>query len=790
MIALLPPGPVARVTGHAARTKVTASGAGDGLHIAAEGVVIQVAAGSAAISIRAFDTRPLVQSDLSFSFDDAALRPLLRGRAERLPAAAHVLRLLDWHAIGDGAVLRAATDDPLGRSAIVAITAPAVGVIRIGARLSDDRAVTAVGLRWRSGPDEHFFGLGEQFGGVDQRGRRVGILVQDGMTTLRPRGGYAPSPFFISSRGYGFYLAGSRPSIFSLDAPPAPTDWLVTARATTLDAYVLAGPRPADVLAHYGRLTGYPPLPPPWTLGVWHTSIGGQARVEADALHLRRAHIPASVIWTYDAIDESVKLGWPYPIFARIPPGPYPNLPAFTAELHREGFKVLGYVAPEFTRSRPGFAYPARHGYFVRGSGHIYLLDLTNPAALAWWEGDLRQILGPLGFDGWLYDLGDRLPRDARFFNGRGAEDMANLYPILLAGAADAAVRATKPGAIFVMRSGFAGIQRYQRAVWAGDQRANWDPRQGLPAAVSAGLSWGISGAPFWGSDIGGYLDGGLPPARQEELWLRWLEFGALSPIMRDQLGNKGYDAIYLWSNAHTEAAFRFYADLHQALFPYLYAAARVAHRMGMPIMRPLFLAYPDDHNVYGLNDEYLLGPNLLVAPVIAPDTAGRSVYLPAGQWVDYWTGAQVIGGRTLQVAAPLDRIPIFVRGGALLPLLADPGDTLAPAGDPSVHEAGAALLLRLFPGGAGETTILADGTTLDHSLSSRQVALHIAGPARRYTVLAPLARAPMLVRLDGRVAPGSSGGTLRWHFDPHSHLLRIDVRLDAGRHLLTVQVP
>jgi len=759
------------------------------------GTTVRIGGSPLHIAVLGAGARSLIHGEaglgtLSFAVDRAVLARPLPGRrvpgTSRNSVAVQVLRLLRWQAIAGGASLVAATDDPLGRTARIAVHLTAPGVVEITAALSDDRGVVSAGLAVPSAADEHFFGMGEQFGGVDQHGRRVGVLVQDGMTTIRPKGGYAPAPFFVSTRGYGVYLAGSRPSRFALDAAPEPTRWRIDAQSPSLDLYLLDGPLPAEVLARYADLTGHPPMPPPWTLGVWKTAIGGQERVLAEAHRLRAAHIPISVIWSYDAADEAVKLGWPYPNFARIPPGPYPDLPTFTAALHREGYLALGYLAPEFTRSRAGFAYPAAHGYFVRGSGgHIYLLDLTNPAALAWWEGNERQILTRLGFDGWLLDLGDRLPAGARFANGQGAAEMANRYPLLLAQATLDVVRAVKPDALFVMRSGFSGVQGLQPAVWAGDQRANWSATQGLPAAISAGLSWGISGEPFWGSDIGGYLDGGLPQVQQQELWMRWLEFGALSPIMRDQLGNKGFDAIYLWSNARTQAAFRSYAQLHQALFPYLYAAAHTAHLTGMPIVRHLFLAYPQDPRVYGLDDEYLLGPDLLVAPVIVHGATSKRVYLPAGTWIDYWSGAQYNGGRMVTVAAPLDRIPIFVRGGALLPTLADPGDTLAPATDPAVRRAGDDLALRLYPGG-GEQVTLADGTVLAAQVGASETRLRIAGPARRYRLTLPLAHAPRGVTLDGHPMP--KGGTSpAWQYDARAGLLQIDLR--AGRGTLAIAV-
>jgi len=734
---------------------------------------------------------PLVDGDSTGS--PTFLLAMNRGASHTTVRLRRLLR--PWRVLPDGVSLRVATDDPLGRTALVDVRAIAPGVINVTARLADNRAVVGAAVEMRSGPDEHFFGLGEQFGTADARGRRVGILVQDGMPADHPHGDYAPVPFFVSTRGYGFYLAGTRPSVFDLDAT-SPQAWRVIADSSTLSYDVLAGPQPADVIAHYVDLTGHPPLPPPWTFGVWATLIGGQEGVLAQARRFRAAHIPVSVIWTYDAVDEQVAFGWPYPVFARIHPGRYPDLPAFTATLHRLGYKALGYISPEFTPTRPSFAYPVQHGYVVRGTGgtggtggHVTLLDLTNPAARRWWEGNLRYILTTLGFDGWMQDLGDRLPPGARFADGRGAADLANLYPILYAQASDDAARAVKPDAIFLMRAGFAGAQRYQTAVWAGDQRMDWNQRTGFPAVIAAGLSWGISGAPFWGSDIGGYLVG-RPPldrAAQQELYIRWLQFGALSPIMRDTLGNKGFDAIYTESSARTLGAFGRYARLHQQLFPYLSAAARTAHLTGLPIMRHLFLAYPADKQVYRLDDEYLLGPDLLVAPVTTPGARSRSVYLPAGAWVDYWTGQVLTGGRRIRAAAPLDHIPLFVRGGALLPLLARPGDTLAPATDPAVHPAGAALLLHLYPGGVRDSIVLADNTALSYTAGTRRLTLRIGGEYRRgYEVEIPADGAPSAVRLDGRALPSlpahAPAGAPGWRYDARHATVLIRLQVARGR--------
>jgi len=296
--------------------------------------------------------------------------------------------------------------------------------------------------------------------------------------------------------------------------------------ASSLAFDVLAGPRPAAVIARYVDLTGHAPLPPPWTFGVWTNLIGGQQRVLTAARRLRALPVPVSVIWSYDAVDAQSGLGWPYPVYQRIRPGAYPDLPALTATLHRLGYKVLGYLCPNVTPGSPPFATAVPAGYVVRsapvgtpmssaGSGaapppratamptvgtadgvdtSLSVLDLTNPAAVQWWQGNLRHILRDLGFDGWMQDLGDRLPPGARFADGRGAVEMANVYPLLYAQTAEAVARAVKPDALLFMRSGFAGSQRYVRAVWAGDQQDSWDPSIGLPAVIRPSFTLGGTG--------------------------------------------------------------------------------------------------------------------------------------------------------------------------------------------------------------------------------------------------------------------------------------------------------
>jgi alpha-glucosidase (family GH31 glycosyl hydrolase) len=239
---------------------------------------------------------------------------------------------------------------------------------------------------------------------------------------------------------------------------------------------------------------------------------------------------------------------------------------------------------------------------------------------------------------------------------------------VLYARAVREAAQAAKPdGTVFFTRAGYSGSQRYTTGGFTGDQERSWDRRRGLPSVVTAMLSGSLSGWPYWGPDIAGFM---APTGirAEKELWIRWVQLGALSPTMRDMLGDAPHP-IDLDTDGETLAVFRAYARLHSALEPYLYRAAVLAHQRGLPILRPLFVDYPDEPATYRLDDEYLLGDQLLVAPVLRPGATRRRLYLPTGAWQEYWTGTLRHGPGWVEIDAPLHEIPMLVRGGAALHL-------------------------------------------------------------------------------------------------------------------------
>jgi alpha-D-xyloside xylohydrolase/alpha-glucosidase len=280
----------------------------------------------------------------------------------------------------------------------------------------------------------------------------------------------------------------------------------------------------------------------------------------------------------------------------------------------------------------------------------------------------LQKTIAQNGFDGWMEDFGEGAwTKDARFkMAGKNAE-LAILYPLLYHRAANEAVDTVtrdsqRAGDIVrFARSGAPGSQAFTPMVWGGDQIPEWSADHGIPSVIPAGTSIGLCGFTLWAPDIVSW-------GTSKEMWIRWMEYGALTPVMRDHLAQKPQKAVDLWYDAQTTDLFRRYARLHISLFPYFYTYAHEAAETGWPLIRHLILDSPEDPQAWDADQEYLLGGNILVAPVTDQGATARSLYLPKGTWVDYWTGKTLNGGRQVRVDAPLDRIPILIRAGSVIP--------------------------------------------------------------------------------------------------------------------------
>ncbi len=635
----------------------------------------------------------------------------------------------------DGAVRYTVTTAEGALAVTVSPVARGVARVRVAAPAEAGR----VALSFACTERDRFFGFGAQANAAEQRGEVVPIWVSEqgiGKTltdettpTLfgRPHDSYFPVPFTLTNRGFGLLVETLRRSVFDLCATHADT-WRVVAWDNALTFVVFLGPEPLTVVERFTAHTGRARPLPPWAWGPWIAVQLGSAAVRERAALLRSEHIPCTAIWSQDWIGGELSLtgGYALPYHWEWDPEVYPDLPGLSAGLHDAGFRLLGYFNPFV---RPGFREwdeATANGYLLHkpdGSDYVFnviskpgsVVDLTNPAARDWVKGYLATGEA-LGLDGWMADFGEWVPFDAVGFDGRTGAELSSDYPRLWQTLHREFWDEARPDGdhLYFVRSGYTGSQATSQAVWAGDQNTDWSRADGLPTVISIGTSLGISGVPFYGHDIAGFsFIPVISTPSTKELYFRWTEVGAFSPIMRT---HEGINRAQNWNydkDAETMAHFRFYADVHMRLVPYLQALELDATTRGWPLMRHLVLGFPDDAEVWGRHDDFLLGDALLVAPVV-DESERRDVYLPAGRFYDFWDGTAHDGPAHLDVVAPLTAIPVFARAGALVPLLPPGVDTLLPTTDPDVvaADANTPLHVRAYLGAAGER-LLADGTVL-----------------------------------------------------------------------------
>jgi alpha-D-xyloside xylohydrolase len=582
-------------------------------------------------------------------------------------------------------------------------------------RSSVDGAPVAYHETFVAPADESYGGFGESFTPLDKRGQRPLMWNFDAFGAESQRA-YKNVPFYLSSRGYGILVDSGAPVEFDMCQSTHSAVQIVVPD-DLIDYYVIAGPSPADVLARFDGLTGKPVLPPKWAFGTWISSgffRDTQERVLERARKIRERGIPCDVLHldTYwQTGGHWSDLQWDTESF--------PDPVGMLATLKEQGFRVCLWMNPYISHLSPAFAGAAEKGYFLtRQDGEVYvadawhgshpacgIVDFTNPAAVEWFQGLLRDRLRE-GVDVFKTDFAEGVPADAVAFNGMTGAELHNVYTLLFNDAVSAVTREVAGHGMVWARSSFLGGQRHP-AQWSGDVDAVY-PSMG--STIRGGLSHGLSGIPFWSHDAGGFTGTPTP-----DLYIRWSQFGALSPLVRFH----GTTTREPWEfPAHAEKAATEAIRLRYRLMPYIYSAAVTAAETGAPMMRALCVDYPDDPVAWQADLEYLLGTDLLVAPMTSADGT-RTVYLPSGVWVDYWTGEAVEGGRYVTVSPPLDQIPLFVRHGALIPVT-EPGDTVADSpritlavfGLPSLPEGETRTTIRDLDGDTVVTAVI-DGDRL-----------------------------------------------------------------------------
>jgi alpha-D-xyloside xylohydrolase len=612
----------------------------------------------------------------------------------------------------------------------------------------DATNVAYLGLAPKTSADEGFYGLGEWFDHVNHRGQKRAMQLElDSSLESGYNEAHVPIPFVIGTRGWGLFVENLYPALFEV-ATENPESIVATfgtglASAQGLTFHLFAATAPIDVTRHYYDVTGYPKLPARWGLGptVWRDENLDQNQFENDLKAMRDLDLPTSAVWIDRPYASAVNT-------FDFNPAQFTNAQAMIDLAHELGFRMSLWHTPyldEKTMPTPpaitpllqeatakGF-YPTQRGILLNKWGSP--IDFTNPEAFAWWQNNIKKYTS-MGIEGFKLDYGeDVVPGvfGARnvwiFSDGSDERTMHAEFPILYHRVY--AELFPDEGSFLLCRAGTYGDQKNVTVIWPGDLDASFAKHReevnekgeqyvavgGLPAALIAGLSLGPSGYPFYGSDTGGYRHS--PP--DKELFTRWFQITALSPVM--QIGTSTNDVAWEGTpqngfDAEMLDWYREYTRLHLRLFPYTWTYAKQIAMDGRPIQRPLGLAHPE----MGIHpdDVFLLGDHLLVAPIVERAATKRDVPFPNGRWMNWWTGEIVMGGQTTSVNAPLDTLPLFLTEGGIVPMLRPSIDSLSPttkpgtmAGEVDSYATNPGILwARIFPGPTS-TFNLFDGATI-----------------------------------------------------------------------------
>jgi alpha-D-xyloside xylohydrolase len=592
-------------------------------------------------------------------------------------------------------------------------------------------------------PSEALLGLGEKHTALDKRGQRLSCWNTNPYGAGRETA-YKNIPFLASTRGYGLFLNETCRSDWDVGAA-SNFSLSIAVDGPSFDLFVLVAKGLPEVLGRYADLTGHAFLPPRWSFGLWISPFGeqrlspgglNQNELLALADEIRSREIPCDLIhldpyWMGD--EKLCHFQWDRER--------YPDPAGLVAALREKGMRVCLWEHPYLEKGGEIYEEAARAGFLLKhADGSVYdtnlayvppgrrsdyaesfyapagIVDFSNPAAVEWYKTKHRPHLA-MGVAAFKSDFGEMIPEDAVFANGLSGREMHNLYPMLYNRCVFEVIGEFQDRPIVWGRSGYAGSQRYP-VQWSGDPLADF---RSLAATIRAGLSYGLSGVPFWTFDLGGFK--GQPST---EAYVRWAQVGLLLSHSRFH----GTTPRLPWYYGEVAASIiRDYVRTRYRLLPYIYAVSAESVKSGLPVMRPLLLEFPEDPASVATELEYLLGPSLLVAPVL--NEAGEvDVYLPPGGWYDYFSGQRIDGPVRISRQCALSELPVYVRESALLPFCFDES-TVSGFWDP--------LGIEVFPAGAGKFVIPEEGerpaSTFDARKDGTLRTLRGEGPTRKWVL-------------------------------------------------------
>ena len=565
------------------------------------------------------------------------------------------------------------------------------GLLRVRALRTD---LDRIFLRFAGLEGADLYGGGEQMSYLRLNGRRfpmwtsepgVGRDKSDAFTQAMDTAAMAggdywttnyPQPTLLASTGIALHLDAACYSVLDATGPGAAFEiWQGEA-----DIEVTIAPTLADLVGRLSTRFGRQPPLPDWAIGGAIVGLKDGENSFARLDRMIEAGVAVSGLWCEDwaGIRQTSfgrRLFWDW----QWNPKRYPDLPRRIEQLHERQIRFLAYANPYLCIDGPQFAEAAAGGHLALrqdddrpyvvdfGEFEAGVVDFTREESAAWFaERILGQELLDIGIDGWMADFGEYLPTDVRLASGESPMTAHNRWPVLWAEANARAVksRGRWGDALFFMRAGFSGVQAHCPLLWAGDQSVDFSRHDGINTVITGALSAGLVGNAYSHSDCGGYTSLG-GKVRTEELFHRWYELSAFSPVMRTHEGNRPEENLQVDSSPELLAGFARWSRVHQALAPYVRQLSAEAQATGLPAQRPLFLHAADDPETAAIQDQFLYGRDLMVAPVVTEGDEARRIYVPGGdEWRSLWTGRVVAAGWH-DVAAPIGRPPLFVRDGS-----------------------------------------------------------------------------------------------------------------------------
>lgn len=504
--------------------------------------------------------------------------------------------------------------------------------------------------------DEMIFGCGESATGLNKAGQKVNLFVTD------PQGPetdqmYKPIPFFMSNRGYGMFMHTSAPVTCDFGATYIGLNKMFMGDEN-LDLFVFFG-EPKDILDEYTDLVGKPGMPPLWSFGTWMSRITYFSEKEGYdvAANIRKNKYPCDVIH-FDTGWFDVDWQCDY----KFSENRFQNPQQMLKDLRSQGFHVCLWQLPYFTPKNRYFSELIEKDMYVKnGNGELpyedVVLDFSNPETVKWYQDKLAGLLN-IGVSAIKVDFGEAAPLNGIYASGKSGWYEHNLYPVRYDMAVSEITKKLHNENIMWARAAWAGSQRYPLH-WGGDAATT---NTGLLGTLRAGLSFGLSGFSFWSHDMGDFVK-----STPEDLYCRWIPFGFLTSHTRAH--GAPPTEPWLYDSKRVQDVFRKSAEMKYRLMPYVYAQAKECTEKGLPMLRALFVEFPDDPGAWKVDDEYLFGSQILVAPLLESGMTGRTVYLPEGKWIDYQTEKVYEGGWHRIEAGSLPII-MLVRDGSVLPHL------------------------------------------------------------------------------------------------------------------------